>query len=150
MRLPQDVANLLAVTIRDAIWFKGNVFAFLNDSGVPRSIMIEVERIQAEPTIKIVHFVLDELAKKGDDGFKVARTMLTKVHYWKDVRSLPAERRGAAIESLKALQEAYKKYEAQLKYQQEQEAKMHGERVERTRMSTLDHAKLQSFRDEQA
>ena len=52
------------------------------------------------------------------------------------------------MESLTALQEAYKKYEAQLKYQLEQEAKMHSERIERTRMSELDHSKLQSFRDE--
>jgi hypothetical protein len=146
MRLPQDVANILAVTIRDAIWFKRNVFAFLEECGVPRSIMIGADR--SEPTIKIVHLILDELAKKGDEGFKVARTMLTRMHYWKDIRSLPAEKRQAAVESLKALQEVYRKYEAQLKYQQEQEAKMHTERVERTRMSGLDHSKLQSFRDE--
>jgi hypothetical protein len=148
MRLPQDIANLLAVTVRDAIWFKTNVLAFLRDCSVPPAIMMEVERIQSEPTIKIIKFVLDELAKKGDDGYNVARTMLTKMYYWKDVHSLPAEKRGTAVESLKTLQEAYKKYEAELKYQQQQEARMYAERVERVRMSELDHANLQSFRDE--
>jgi len=40
MRLPQDIANLLAVAIRDIIWFKNNVLSFLEDCGVPRSIML--------------------------------------------------------------------------------------------------------------
>lgn len=50
--------------------------------------------------------------------------------------------------SLKALREAYKRYEAQEDYQKEQERKMHAERAERSRLTKLDHVKLQSFRDE--
>jgi hypothetical protein len=148
MRLPQDIASLLAVAIRDVIWFKQNVFAFLEDCGVPGALMIEVRRQRDTPTIKIVHFVLDRLAEKGDEGFKVARTMLTKMHYWKDVHSVPVERRDQAVLSLKALQDGYRRYEAQVHHQEEQERKMHAERVERTGTSALDHAKLQSFRDE--
>jgi hypothetical protein len=148
MRLPQDIANLLAVAIRDVIWFKRNVLAFLKDCGVPRAVMVEVGEMQSEPTIKIVQFVLDRLAEKGDEGATAARAMLTKMYYWKDVHTIPADRRSTAIESLKALQGAYQKYQAQEKYQREQEAKMHEERVERTRMSSLDHSALQAFRDE--
>jgi hypothetical protein len=150
MRLPQDIANLLAVAIRDIIWFKNNVLSFLEDCGVPRSIMLEVNRMKRDsPTVKIIHHVLDRLAEKGSDGFNVSRTMLTKMHFWKDIHTLPSERRDQAVASLKALQGAYKRYEAQLRYeQQEQEKKIHAERVERTRMSDLDHEKLQSFRDE--
>jgi hypothetical protein len=148
MRLPQDIANLLAVAVRDVIWFKKNVIAFLKDCGVPRPITLEVERMQSEPTIKIVHFVLDRLAEKGDDGEEPARQMLTKMYYWKDIHSLPAEKRATAVDSLKALQIAYQKYRAQEQYQREQETKMHAQRIERVQMSQLDHAKLQSFRDE--
>jgi Restriction endonuclease len=148
VRLPQDIANLLAVAIRDVIWFKRNVLAFLKDCDIPRAIMVEVEGMQSEPTIKIVHFVLDRLAEKGDEGATATRAMLTKMYYWKDVHTIPAERRATAIESLKALQTAYQKYQAQEKYQREQEVRMHAERVQRVQMSGLDHARLQSFRDE--
>lgn len=150
MRVPQDIANLLAVAIRDVLWFKPNVLGFLKECDVPSGIVIQVERMQSEkvPTIRIVRFVLDQLVSKGDEGVKVSRSMLSKMYYWKDIHSIPAERRATAIESLKALQGAYQKYQAQENYQREQEAKMHAQRVERVRMSELDHAKLQSFRDE--
>lgn len=148
MRLPQDIASLLAVAIRDVIWFKQNVFAFLEDCGAPKAVMIEVRQQRDTPTIKIIHLVLDRLAEKGEEGFKIARTMLTKMHYWKDVHTVPPDRRDQALASLKALQEGYKRYEAQTRYQQEQEKKMQAERIERTRVSDIDHAKLQAFRDE--
>jgi hypothetical protein len=150
VRLPQDISNLLAVAIRDVIWFKDNVLNFLEESGVPRSIMLEIRKIKKEtPTIRIVHHVLDRLAEQGTDGFNISRSILTKMHYWKDIHTVLPERRDQAIASLKALQSAYKQYEAQLRYQQqEQEKKMHSERIERSRMSDLDHEKLQSFRDE--
>ncbi len=56
MRLPQDIANLLAVAIRDVIWFKDNVCAFLEECGVPPSVMLQVRRQKSEtPTIKLVN-----------------------------------------------------------------------------------------------
>ncbi|MBI3014691.1 MAG: hypothetical protein HYY65_06465, partial [Candidatus Tectomicrobia bacterium] len=149
MRLPQDVANLLAVAIRDVIWFKQNVSAFLDACGVPKSIMLEVRRMQRDtPTIKIVHHVFDQLAEKGDEGFNVAKRLLTKLYYWNDFHTIPTDRKEQAMVSLKALREAYKRYEAQEDYQKEQERKMHAERAERSRLTKLDHVKLQSFRDE--
>ena len=149
MRLPQDIANLLAVTVRDVIWFKDSVCAFLDGCGVPRSIMIQVNRQKREtPTIKLILFVLGELAGKGREGEKVAREMLTRMYYWKDIHSVPQERKDIALTSLKTFQDAYKKYEAQARFQEEQEAKMHAERIERTKTSELDHAKLQGFRVE--
>ena len=117
MRLPQDIASLLAVAIRDVIWFKQNVFAFLENCGVPNSIMLEVRRQRDTPTIKLVHLVLDRLSDKGDEGFKAARTMLTKMHYWKDVHTIPEDRRDQALASLKALQDGYRRYEAQIRHQ---------------------------------
>ena len=69
MRLPQDISNLLAVAIRDVIWFKRNVRAFFEECSVPKPIMIEVGRmLQSTPTIKLVHYVLDRLAEKDDEG----------------------------------------------------------------------------------
>ena len=49
--MPQDIANILAVTIRDVIWLKDSVFAFLEECAVPQSIMIEVRRMRSTPTI---------------------------------------------------------------------------------------------------
>jgi len=151
MTLPQDVANLLAVAIRDVIWFKQPVRSFLSNCGVPKAIMIEVERLQRDgvPTIKIVHQVLERLADKGDEGEAAARKLLTKMHYWNDLHSIDSDRKDKAIASLKAFQEGVKRFEAQERFEQEQrEKQMHAERVQRTRMHELDHAKLGAFREE--
>lgn len=147
--LPPDIANLLAVAIRDVIWFKDGVRSYLKGCGVPKSILNEVDRIKNEPTIKIVRFVLEELGERGEQGELAAKNMLTKMYYWNDMHSVAQERRDNAVASLKALRESYKRYYAQIQYQRQQKEKeMHAARVDRSRMSELDHVKLQSFRDE--
>src|SRR6059058_6242922 len=130
MRLPQDIANLLAVAIRDVLWYRENVRSFLEECSVPKAIMIEVRRLQLEemPTIKVVHYVLSELAGRGEEGSKIARVILTKMYYWQDIHSVSADRKDRAIASLKALQVAYQKFTAQQAYQQEQERNMQEER----------------------
>ena len=149
MRLPQDIANLLAVAVRDVVWYKDSVVALLRECDVPESVMLEVARMKrTTPTIKIVLYVLDELASRGKDGFKVAQNLLTKMHYWKDVHTIEEDRKERAIKSLKELQSAYQRYIAQQEYQRKQEQQMHEERVARTAIHNLDHARLQSFRDE--
>jgi Restriction endonuclease len=144
-RLPQDIANLLARCIRDLIWYKTPIFSFLEECGVPKSIMIEVRRQRDLETLKMVPALLERLYERGDEGFQVARTMLTKIYYWKDIHSVPADRKDQAIESLKALQAAYKTYVAQAQYEQEKKSQL--ERESRLQISKLDHKKLQSFRD---
>jgi hypothetical protein len=52
--------------------------------------------------------VLEQLYTKGDEHFQIARTMLTKIYYWKDIHSVPPDREKKAITSLKELQKAYK------------------------------------------
>jgi hypothetical protein len=147
--LPPDIANLLAVAIRDVIWFKDGVYSFFKSCGVPKPVLDEAKGVRHEPTIRIVRFVLDKLDDRGQDGELIARDMLTKMYYWNDMHSVAEERRDRAIASLKALRESYSRYDAQLKYQKEQKEKeMHASRVDRTLMSELDHGKLQSFRDE--
>lgn len=150
MRVPQDIANLLAVAIRDLLWYKPKVLLFLAECDVPLSVMVEVRRLNQEkmPTIKIVHFVLGQLAEKGEEGSRAILAMLTKIHYWKDVHTVPAERKNQAVASLKAFQQGYLLYEAQKEYQQEQERRMQVEREARSKPKSLDHAKLQAFRDE--
>ena len=113
-------------------------------------ILVQSQKIKGEtPTIKIVHFVLNELSERGDEGQVATKKLLTRMYYWNDLHSIAEERRDKAISSLKALREAFKRYEAQSKYEQEQrEKKMHVERSERGSMSELDHARLQAFRDE--
>lgn len=117
---------------------------------MPKPILDEVNQIKGNtPTIKIVRLVLDQLGERGEDGEVAAKTMLTKMYYWNDLHSVAEDRRDSAIASLKALRESYKRYEAQTRYEQEQREKnMHAARVSRGAMSSLDHAKLQTFRDE--
>lgn len=146
MRLPQDIANLLAVAIRDLLWFKPNVRAFFESCGVDASILKEMP--QSTPTIKLVQHVLERLDKFGTHGERPIKEMLTKIYYWKDIHTVPPDRKDAAIRSLQEFQKAYQKYEAQTKFQREQEIKTHRDRVTRTQMKPLDHARLQSFRDE--
>jgi hypothetical protein len=144
-RLPQDIASLLAHCIRDLIWYKNNIFSFFEDCGVPPSILIEVRRDRDIATLKLVPTVLARLYEQGDEGFKVAKTMLTKIYYWKDIHSVPAERKDQAVASLRALQQAYKTYVAQQLYEQEKNSQV--ERQSRNQVSKLDHRKLQAFRD---
>lgn len=151
--LPQDLANLLAVAVRDVIWFKDKVLSFLKLCGVPEGIMVEVRRMNREkvPTIKLVQHVLDRLAATGDDGHRIARKLLTDMHYWKDLHTVPADRKEQAVASLKALQGSVKRFQAQDTYRKEQQRReedMHHEREQRGKLSGLDHAKLAAFRDE--
>jgi hypothetical protein len=144
-RLPQDIATLLAYSIRDLIWYKNSIFAFFDECGVPESILVEVRRDRSIATLKLVPTVLARLYEKGDEGFDVARTMLTKIYYWKDIHSVPADRKDQAIASLKALQQAYKTYQAQEQYERERRSEQ--QREQRLERPKLNHLKLQAFRE---
>ena len=145
-RLPQDIASLLAHCIRDLIWYKDSIFSFFQECGVPTSIMLQVRRMKSTPTLKLVPILLEELYSKGDEGYEVARTMLTKIYYWKDVHSVPSDRKDSAVAALKELQRAYKTYRAQEQYEREREVQR--ERDDRLKTAGLDHKKLQAFRDQ--
>lgn len=116
MRLPQDIANLLAVSIKNLIWYKDNIISFFAECDVPKAILIEVKKNRNLPTLKLVPLVLEKLYEKGNDGYLIARRMLTKIYYWKDIHSVPLERKSEAIKSLKELQKAYKQYREQEQY----------------------------------
>lgn len=144
-QLPEDIARLLALCIRDLLWYKNSVISFLKDAGVPRAILLEAERSKDLPTLKLIPIVLERLYSHGDDGYKVARAMLTKIYYWKDIHSVPPDRKDNAVKSLKALQQAYKTYVAQETYERETVAQ--AERDQRLQTMKLDHKLLQQFRE---
>jgi hypothetical protein len=150
MRIPQDLANLLAIAIRDVIWFRNNVRSFLAENGVPTSILIETDAMRRDKkaTIPIIHHVLDRLGDKGDDGFAVTRKMLTRIFYWNDLHSVPADRKDSAINSLKAFREGYERFRKQHEYQQELERASHEDRLKRSAIHPVDHERLQKFRSE--
>jgi hypothetical protein len=144
--LPQDLTNLLAVAIRDVIWYRDNVRSFLRECDV--GIHILKEQPIDTPTVKLVRYVLERLDKLGDHGISISRQILTRMYYWKDLHTIPPDRREKAIESLKEFQKGYDRYKAQRDYQEELERRMHQDRTTRGQVKTLDHSKLQSFRDE--
>jgi hypothetical protein len=147
--IPSDLANLLAVSIRDVVWYKDSVCALFAECGVPKAILAEVNKVKSSPTITLVKLVLRELDERGEDGQLVAKKLLSRMYYWNDLHTVPPERKDKAISSLTALREAYKRYDAQQKYEQEQlERKMHLERKDRGHIRELDHATLGKFRDE--
>ncbi len=155
MRLPADMSNLLAVTVRDVIWYRDAVYAFLRDCDLPADVLQLAGRLRDEkmPTIKLIHRVLGELDGLGDPGWLAAKRMLTKMHYWKDVHTIDADRKSQALRSLGELRAACDKYLHQIEkdernVREEQERRMHEERLARGRISDLDHTRLQQFRDE--
>lgn len=155
MRVPQDIANPLAIAIRDVLWYKPNVLSFFKDCDLPRLILAEVKKQQQSgaPTIKTVHYILDELDGHGDEGWIIAKRILTKMNYWKDMASIASERREQAAASLAAFRAVMKEFEAEQEYRERKEREkreqaMQEEREARGRISKLDHGKLQAFRDE--
>ncbi|MBX3408070.1 MAG: hypothetical protein KF869_15045 [Phycisphaeraceae bacterium] len=153
MRVPQDIANLFAITVRDVLWFKPGVLALLKECGVPAGVIVEAKRMYEgkKATIPVVKHVLDRCAESGAEGIAASRQLLTKLYYWNDLHSVAADRKDAAVASLKAFREGFDRYKSQEEYQRAQKAqeqKMHSERVDRRTMSALDHATLRGFRDE--
>jgi hypothetical protein len=153
MRVPQDITNLFAVAVRDVLWFKNAVIGLFTDCGVPRAYIVEAKRMQKEgkATIPVVKHVLERCADGGEEGTAAIRQLLTKLYYWNDLHSISADRKDAAVASLKAFREGHDRYKAQTDYQKAQKAqeqKMHAERVDRRTMSDLDHKTLHAFRDE--
>lgn len=151
MKIPQDIAKLLAVAIRDVIWFRRDVKSFLKDCGVPQPFLGQAQKLcdGGEPTVKVIHFVLDKLDMAGEAGELPQRMMLTKIVKWKDFHTIQADRQAKAKESVKAIQKAYEQFAAERQYEQEQtEKKMHAARETRGKMQDLDHEKLKGFRDE--
>jgi hypothetical protein len=155
MTLPQDIANLLACAIRDAIWYKDRVYDFLKANQLPPTLLRETRKLQQEgmPTVKVIHYVLGELDKFGDSGWLTTKRILTSMHNWKDVHTIEAERQDKAKRSLAALRRGCETYlhELNSKEREEREARekdMQESRVKRGEISSLDHGLLQTFRDE--
>ena len=155
MHLPQDIANLLAISIRDVVWYKDRVYDFLKTNQLPPVLLKDAKKLQqgGMPTIKLIHHLLNELEKFGDEGWVIAKRMLTSMYNWKDTHSIEAERKEKAERSLRALRRGCEAYlrEIEFKTRQEQEARekeMHRTRTARGSMKELDHELLQSFRDE--
>ena len=153
--MPQDIANPLAVAIRDVLWYKANVLSFYKECGLPKTLVTEVQKQQhaGTPTIKTVHYILDDLDAYGDEGWVIAKRILTKMNFWKDMKSIAPERRQQAAESLAAFRSVMKEFQAQQEYlerkeREDRERAMQEEREARGRITQLDHAKLQEFRDE--
>jgi hypothetical protein len=78
---------------------------------------------------------------------------MTKMNFWKDMKSIAPERRQQAAESLAAFRAVMKEFQAQQEYlerkeREERDRVMQEEREARGRITQLDHAKLQGFRDE--
>jgi hypothetical protein len=144
--IPQDLSNLLAVAIRDVIWYRDNVRAFLRECGVHAEVIGELPR--GEATIKLVRHILARMENFGSHGRKPVQEMMTRIYYWRDLHTIPADRREQAILSLQEFRKGYDLYEAQLDYQKDTEKRMHDERVSRGKVKPLDHVKLQGFRDE--
>jgi len=137
------------------LWYKANVLSFYKECGLPKQLVTEVQKQQqaGTPTIKSVHYILDDLDAYGDEGWVIAKRILTKMNFWKDMKSIAPEGRQQAEESLAAFRAVMKEFQAQQEYlerkeREERERVMQEEREARGRITQLDHAKLQGFRDE--
>src|SRR4051794_27826390 len=130
MRVPQDIANLFAVAVRDVLWFRDAVLGLFKDCGVPQAYVVEAKGMYAEKkaTIPVVKHVLERCSGGGDEDTAAIRQLLSKLYYWNDLHSIKAERKDAALASLRAFREGHDRYKAQADYQKAQtaqERKMH-------------------------
>jgi hypothetical protein len=154
-RLPSDIESLLAVAVRDAIWFKPQIQVFFKEAGISPVILAEAVRMykQGKHTIPVVQHVLSELEKFGEDGLSIARRMLTIMHNWKAFGSLPLDQQAKAKKAIKDLKNACATFYQQLEYEERQrreagEKRMHEERLRRNAIKDLDHQLLDRFRQE--
>ncbi|MGA2752139.1 MAG: hypothetical protein ABSE53_00120 [Terracidiphilus sp.] len=155
MRVPQDVANPLAIAIRDVLWYKANVLSFYKECEVPKGVLREVEKQQraGTATIKTVHYILGELESYGETGSAASKLILTKMYYWKGLESVDPERKAQAAKSLASFRAVMKEFKAQQEFEERtareaRERTMQEERETRGRITSLDLTKLQTFRDE--
>jgi len=153
MRVPLELTDLLAIAIRDLVWYKKSVIALLRECGVPAGIVVEAERMykDGDKTIPVIKHVLDRCANQAEEGVLPQRTLLTRIYRWPSLTTVPADRRDAARAALTAFQGGFDRFQKTQEYQRAQEAQereMHAERAERRSLSDLDHAKLHGFRDE--
>ena len=146
MRVPQDIANPLAVAIRDVLWYKSNVLSFYKDCELPKTLLTEVKKQQlaGTSTIRTVHYILDDLDAYGDEGWVIAKRILTKMNYWKDMKSIAPERRQQATESLAAFRAVMKEFQAEQEYlerkeREERERAMQEDREARGRITVALH-----------
>ena len=146
---------MLAVAIRDAIWFKPKVVAFLKTCHIPTPIERNASReLQTEkrPTVQVIPEVVDQLQRLGAQGELPIRTMFTQMCSWKDFASLKPEQRDTAKNSVAELKAAFDQYAAEREFldrrQREQyQAKAQAERVDRVAVKTIAPGTLQKFLD---
>src|SRR4030042_2970196 len=98
VHLSEDLVSLFAVVARDVIWYKRNLLRFFRSEGVPKAILIEIERRKEEPTIKLCQYVVDMLEGQGTEGMTVIQRLMTAVADWKDLSHLEPEKRSMRSE----------------------------------------------------
>jgi hypothetical protein len=154
MHISHELSKALAQAVRDVLWFKDDVKRFLRNSRVPNLIVKDAtQRLDAgEPTIKVIPSVMEQLENFGSSGEIPMRTMLTTIHNWTSFDAIDEPRRSKAIASVQRLREVYASFQEQRSFEERKEREdrekaMQEQRVKRTELTPLDHAKLQTFRD---
>ena len=153
MRVPLELADLLATAIRDLVWYKKSIVSFLRECSVPEGIVVEATRMYetGDKTIPVVKHVLERCSNQGDEGALAQRTLLTRIYHWPSLTTIQEDRRDKARGSLTAFKGGFDRFQRTRQYQQAQQAQerqMQAERIERRALSELDHQKLHGFRDE--
>lgn len=146
-KLPEILVSRFAVAARDVLWFKPKVLGVFERAGVPSPIIGELRQNKNEPTIKLSHRTVDLLEQMGEPGLKILQTLIREVAEWDDFSHLEPTKQQAARASQSALKSAVKDYAQRRRYLREREKENQREREARGKISQLDHARLQSFRD---
>lgn len=154
MEIPQDLVNLLARAIRDAIWFKRNITRLFTSCGVPPKVHREAEAaVGGTTTMLVVPEVISQLNLLGGPGELPIRKLFHTMCNWKDFSSLDPSMKANATKSVVELRSAYDSYQAEIEFTQRKEReewarKSQMEREERQAVKPLDLAKFQALRDQ--
>ncbi len=147
-RLPESLVSRFAVAARDVLWFKDKVLRVFERTGVPSSILKDLQQRRDEPTIKLAQSLVDLLEQMGPDGQQILQRLFAQVADWDDLSHLRPEKRTPAKRSQAELKKAIRAYADQQRFLRDRESEQQREREARAEVSALDHTKLQRFRDE--
>ena len=137
------------MTTRDVVWYKDTVVRLFRKEGVPKDVLIEVERRKQKqvPTIKLCQYVVDELERRGGDGIKTIQRLMTAVADWSDFSRFEPEKRDRAVKRQTEFKRAIRDHANKHRYRLQREKEAQERRVERVQISKLDHRKLREFRE---
>jgi len=100
IKLPAEVKSALIQVCGRCFWYKQPLFDMFSRAGIPETYYLKYEH---EPKFKIARQLIDDLERKGEDGFLLQRRLLTELCKLRDLPDSEVPDRDAGLEALRKL-----------------------------------------------